>query len=279
MSARRSKPLKMSHISSQNMRQHMRRLIGAFSLLALVFVTACAQTGDVEHSTGGSPSTLATTTGEPTPQPETLASNKVDAAASDTESGPLPTLVPIEAQPTPGPDAAEARDPEPTRVSSESTPITQEPAPDATSVPPSGAATATIPTPAPTAQPAPESSPLVPVTATPVNSEATPTSTSAPAPPTPTPPPPTPTAAPTATVKPEPTPRPTPGPITRQTQFVPLDEPKYVSRDQASANITNASYVLGVVSNGESRAYPLDMMWYHHIANDTVGGEPWLITY
>ncbi|MCH8116313.1 MAG: DUF3179 domain-containing protein [Chloroflexi bacterium] len=80
-------------------------------------------------------------------------------------------------------------------------------------------------------------------------------------------------------MKPEPTPRPTPGPITRQTQFVPLDEPKYVSRDQASANITNASYVLGVVSNGESRAYPLDMMWYHHIANDTVGGEPWLITY
>ena len=238
MSARRSKPLKMSHISSQNMRQHMRWLIGAFSLFALVFVTACAQTGDVEHSAGGLPSTLATTTGEPTPQPETLASNKVDT-----------------------------------------------PAPDATSVPPSGAATASTPTPAPlappapTAQPAPESSPLVPVTATPVNFETTPTSTSAPAPPTPTPPPPTLTAAPTATVKPEPTPRPTPGPITRQTQFVPLDEPKYVSRDQASANITNASYVLGVVSNGESRAYPLDMMWYHHIANDTVGGEPWLITY
>ncbi len=80
-------------------------------------------------------------------------------------------------------------------------------------------------------------------------------------------------------MKPDPTPRPTPGPISRQTGFVPLDEPKYVSRDQASASITNASYVLGVISNGESRAYPLDMMWYHHIANDTVGGEPWLITY
>jgi hypothetical protein len=52
-----------------------------------------------------------------------------------------------------------------------------------------------------------------------------------------------------------------------------------VSRDQASANITNDSWVLGVRSNGEARAYPLDMMWCHHIANDTVGGVPWLVTY
>lgn len=41
--------------------------------------------------------------------------------------------------------------------------------------------------------------------------------------------------------------------------------------------ITDASYVLGIANNGEARAYPLDMMWYHHIANDTVGGEPWLV--
>lgn len=52
-----------------------------------------------------------------------------------------------------------------------------------------------------------------------------------------------------------------------------------MSRDQASANITNDSWVLGVRSKGEARAYPLDMMWYHHIANDTVGGVPWLVTY
>ena len=52
-----------------------------------------------------------------------------------------------------------------------------------------------------------------------------------------------------------------------------------MSRDQASANITGDSYVLGVVSNGESRAYPLDMMWYHHIANDTIAGRPVLITF
>ena len=46
-----------------------------------------------------------------------------------------------------------------------------------------------------------------------------------------------------------------------------------------SGMITDASYVLGIANNGEARAYPLDMMWYHHIANDTVGGEPWLVTY
>jgi hypothetical protein len=84
---------------------------------------------------------------------------------------------------------------------------------------------------------------------------------------------------PQPTVTLNPTPRPTPGPISRSTQFVPLDEPAYVTRENSSPNITNDSYVLGVANNGEARAYPLDMMWYHHIANDTVGGEPWLVTY
>ncbi len=90
-----------------------------------------------------------------------------------------------------------------------------------------------------------------------------------------TPVPPTPTSTPA----PSPTPRPKPGDISRSTNFVPLDEPNYVSREQAHSNITADSYVLGVLSNGDARAYPLDMMWYHHIANDTIGGVPWLVTY
>jgi len=90
-----------------------------------------------------------------------------------------------------------------------------------------------------------------------------------------TPVPPTPTSTPA----PSPTPRPKPGNISRSTNFVPLDEPNYVSREQAHSNITADSYVLGVLSNGDARAYPLDMMWYHHIANDTIGGVPWLVTY
>lgn len=38
--------------------------------------------------------------------------------------------------------------------------------------------------------------------------------------------------------------------------------------------------VMGLVaSNGETRAFPVRQMAYHHIANLTVGGEPYLVTY
>ena len=37
--------------------------------------------------------------------------------------------------------------------------------------------------------------------------------------------------------------------------------------------------VLGAVHNGEARAYPLFMMTLHHVSNDTLGGEPYLVTF
>ena len=37
--------------------------------------------------------------------------------------------------------------------------------------------------------------------------------------------------------------------------------------------------VLGVVVNGESRAYPFGILWWHEIVNDTLGGENILVTY
>ncbi len=37
--------------------------------------------------------------------------------------------------------------------------------------------------------------------------------------------------------------------------------------------------VLGVVRNGAARAYPFIVMWWHEIVNDTLGGEPVLVTY
>jgi hypothetical protein len=37
--------------------------------------------------------------------------------------------------------------------------------------------------------------------------------------------------------------------------------------------------VLGVVENGEARAYPLQLIGYHHQVRDTVGGRPVMITY
>lgn len=37
--------------------------------------------------------------------------------------------------------------------------------------------------------------------------------------------------------------------------------------------------VLGVVVNGEARAYPFGILWWHEIVNDTLGGENILVTY
>ncbi len=37
--------------------------------------------------------------------------------------------------------------------------------------------------------------------------------------------------------------------------------------------------VLGVEMNGEARAYPLTVLWWHEIVNDTLGGEPIVVSY
>jgi len=64
----------------------------------------------------------------------------------------------------------------------------------------------------------------------------------------------------------------------RQTQFVPLYSPTFVKAGDASY-LRDDDLVLGLELNGEARAYPVMMMWYHHIANDMVQGSPVLITY
>ncbi len=89
----------------------------------------------------------------------------------------------------------------------------------------------------------------------------------------------TPTAVPPPTATPfPPTPTPVP-PIPRTLEFVPLDNPVFVSAASAPSRVRDESFVLGLDWNGEARAYPLDMMWWHHIVNDTIGGDPVLVTY
>ena len=100
---------------------------------------------------------------------------------------------------------------------------------------------------------------------------------------------PVPTPQPVATATPAPTPiatatlgpaTPTPiAPLPRTAQFVPLDNPAFLAAAAAPASVTDESFVLGLDWNGEARAYPLDMMWWHHIVNDTIGGDPVLVTY
>ena len=91
--------------------------------------------------------------------------------------------------------------------------------------------------------------------------------------------------------QPTPTPKPTSSPTPtldatpevdttyqRRTPFVPLDNPGLLSADRGTY-LLNDDLVLGLEWGGEARAYPVRMLRFHHIVNDTVAGRPLLITY
>ena len=60
--------------------------------------------------------------------------------------------------------------------------------------------------------------------------------------------------------------------------FVPLDNPSFLAALEAGY-LGDEELVLGVEWAGEIRAYPVRMLRFHHIVNDTVEGEPLLVTY
>ena len=64
----------------------------------------------------------------------------------------------------------------------------------------------------------------------------------------------------------------------RNAPFPPLDDPAVVPAAAASW-MRGDDLVLGAVRGDESRAYPLFMMTFHHVANDTLAGEPYLVTF
>ncbi len=47
----------------------------------------------------------------------------------------------------------------------------------------------------------------------------------------------------------------------------------------AQNKIPTNKLVVGVIENGEARAYPIQLIGYHHQVRDTVGGRPVMITY
>lgn len=61
-------------------------------------------------------------------------------------------------------------------------------------------------------------------------------------------------------------------------RFPPLDRPAVVPASEATW-LRPTSLVLGALQNGEARAYPLFMMTFHHVANDELGGGPYLVTF
>ncbi len=60
--------------------------------------------------------------------------------------------------------------------------------------------------------------------------------------------------------------------------FNPLPHPFYAKSNDAT-HIENSDMVLSVDINGESVAYPVRLMAYHHVVMDVVGGTPIVATY
>jgi hypothetical protein len=60
--------------------------------------------------------------------------------------------------------------------------------------------------------------------------------------------------------------------------FNPLANARYAKASEAGF-VDDADIVMAVESNGEAVAYPVRLMAYHHLAQDTVGGTPIVATY
>jgi Protein of unknown function (DUF3179) len=57
-------------------------------------------------------------------------------------------------------------------------------------------------------------------------------------------------------------------------------QPKDVLMVNAAGNIVDTNrLVIGVVNNGEAKAYPIRFLGYHHQVQDTIGGKPLMVTY
>jgi len=59
--------------------------------------------------------------------------------------------------------------------------------------------------------------------------------------------------------------------------FHPLGEPTYLAADKAAIDANDM--VIAVTLGGESRAYPIREMGYHHVVNDRLHGLPIVVTY
>jgi hypothetical protein len=58
-----------------------------------------------------------------------------------------------------------------------------------------------------------------------------------------------------------------------------IDSPKFTSVKEADKILEDSELVVGININGDIRAYPLQILVWHEIVNDNVGGVPVAITY
>jgi len=67
--------------------------------------------------------------------------------------------------------------------------------------------------------------------------------------------------------------------LLRADQIPPIDVPSFEPVADADARIADQEPVMVYVENGDARAYPLAIMTWHEIVNDTVGGRAVAVTY
>lgn len=58
-----------------------------------------------------------------------------------------------------------------------------------------------------------------------------------------------------------------------------IDDPQFQSAAEADDYLDSGDRIIGIVRNGEARAYPQRILVWHEIVNDTVGGDSLAITY
>ena len=59
----------------------------------------------------------------------------------------------------------------------------------------------------------------------------------------------------------------------------PIDDPRFVSVEEADKWLEDKEPVIALEINGEAKAYPLQILTWHEIANDTVAGVPVSVTF
>lgn len=58
-----------------------------------------------------------------------------------------------------------------------------------------------------------------------------------------------------------------------------IDNPKFISTDEAAQWLADNEPVISLEINGDTRAYPLQILTWHEIVNDTVGDVPVMVTF
>ncbi|MEX2499472.1 MAG: DUF3179 domain-containing protein [Wenzhouxiangellaceae bacterium] len=58
-----------------------------------------------------------------------------------------------------------------------------------------------------------------------------------------------------------------------------IEDPEYVEADEASAFLGDDELVIAVDHNGDKRAWPIRVLDFHEIVNDTIGGDPIAVTW